>query len=254
MKNKRLTLILVMFSIIVLLIVLSSAIFMLDQVKVVFLNGNPLNFNESQIIQSANFMFGENVLLLKKQRYINNLEKNNPYLKVVNLEVKFPNKIIINCVQRTSLFCVKSQTDKCYIVDKEFKILKILNNYEKENVEEILLTNIVVGSDYVEGDVITFLEEEKQLLNCISNGLLEWSDDYNFLKNNIVAINTRYQSDDKIKMVMIDDKEIFIKNCINNSSDKFNIAFSTYTNQIMQEKNYVYVYENIKKEIICVVG
>ncbi len=94
MKNKRLTLMLIVFAVFVLVISFTSALFMLSSVKVNFLSSCPMFISkEDMIIKSANFEYGKSVFFLKKDTYVNNLEINNPYLKVINIETIFPNKL-----------------------------------------------------------------------------------------------------------------------------------------------------------------
>ena len=63
------------------------------------------------------------------------MESQNPYLKVINIETVFPNKLILHCAEREELFCIKGRDDLYYICDEELKILDVRESFEngKEN-------------------------------------------------------------------------------------------------------------------------
>lgn len=252
MKKKRLTLILIIFAVMVLILTLSSTLFMLASVKVNFLCTNTLFINkEEAIINSGYFDYGKNVMLLNKQKYIKNLEKNNAYLKVINLEVQFPNIIVINCIQRDSLFCFKTESNTYYITDEEFKILELC---EDKPVSKIFVDNLIISNNYKIGDFIIFDQTTINILNSIKVGMYEWNSNNDFLKLKIGQVILNYQSKDKVCFVMIDDKKLIIDKITNEYSTKFNMAFSTYVSYLMQDRTYVQVYEDSNNCIKCVIG
>ena len=254
MRKKRLTIILIIFSILVLFIVFSSTIFILKSVDIRFLNAiNILSGKDEQIIESGEFNYNENVMLLNKKKYIDNLEKNNPYLKVVNLEVKFPNSLTINCVERKSLFCIKN-LEEYYLLDEDFKVLEVVSTFETGLSNEILLENISINQNYMAGEFVSFDETLKLKINSLLIGLKEWKSDNDNLKFYIKSITLNYETTEKIMLSMNNEKRIIIKDYCYLSSDKFNIAFSTFLNYISNEKNNIYVYNNKEGEIKCVVS
>ncbi|MDR0850212.1 MAG: FtsQ-type POTRA domain-containing protein [Christensenellaceae bacterium] len=136
MKNKVLISILCCFAFVVLIVVLSSTVFTLKEVRVEFYDTNDqliTDYNTlkhftaadtQSIIDSANFNMGQNIFLVKKEQYTNSLEKNNPYLKVITLTTYFPNKIIIKVHEREELFAVPYGSSGLYaITDGEMKVL-----------------------------------------------------------------------------------------------------------------------------------
>ena len=95
-KNKRLAVCLVIFAFLVVIVVLTSTVFALKEVSVEFLSTtDKLSGQQDIVIESANFSYGESTLFLNRQKYIDRIEKNNPYIKIVNIQSVFPNKLVV---------------------------------------------------------------------------------------------------------------------------------------------------------------
>lgn len=136
MKNARLLIILGLFVFITATIVLTSTVFTLNTVEIGWLSTTKVlnNTTDADIIESANFQKGESVFALNKEQYKKNLEKNNPYIKVINLEIKFPNKLKVSVVEREELYALvvanpKAVGGSSYVyLDYDLKVLKIVNS------------------------------------------------------------------------------------------------------------------------------
>lgn len=82
---------------------------------------------------------GGSVLFVGKEKIIFNLEQKFPYLKIVNIETKIPNKFVIHCLEREEFFAIESQ-GKTYYLDEELKILRIKDgDFEKQENGAVLL-------------------------------------------------------------------------------------------------------------------
>jgi hypothetical protein len=82
------------------------------------------------------------VLFINKKRIIDQLEKNFPYLKVVNIETIFPSKFVVHCVEREELYAVISN-GKTYILDEDMKILKINNGGHIKTEDNAVLLDLI---------------------------------------------------------------------------------------------------------------
>lgn len=171
MKNVRLIIILSVFVLITTIIVLCSTVFTLNTVELGWLSTTKVLSDKTneEIIESGNFKKGESVFLIDKQKYKDNLEKNNPYLKVVNLEIKFPNILKVSVAEREELYALKvvnenSLSGYSYVfLDYDLKVLKITDtqvianqqnpailtlenlNYSINDFSAGSFTNLVVG-------------------------------------------------------------------------------------------------------------
>lgn len=230
MKNKRLAIILTMLLFIAVVVVLSSTVFSLSTIEVKFYSttNNLTNLNDS-IIESGNFNIGENVLFLNKTLHTNLLEKANPYLKVLNLETVFPNKIYINAMERNEVFAIKLSDNSYVVCDEELKVLKTQSAYynHAQNAMELFVTT--TEENLSAGDFLTTSKNNLILNSFVA--LKEWDLSYVNLKAKIKSITIDY--DDRINQIMIEMRsgvKIIIYEADKLVSDKMNLAFSFYEN------------------------
>lgn len=144
MKARRMFLIMSIMVVLVMLFLISSSMFELKQVEVKFYSywGSPLPLSANkvyttsnkvqEVVSSAHFEYGSPMFSINKDKYIIALEKNNPYVKALSLESVFPNKIVINAVERQEKYHIKCPQGYL-IIDDEFKILD-----KRENLSETI--------------------------------------------------------------------------------------------------------------------
>ena len=141
MKRKRLVLIVSLMLVFVFILTFSSTVFTLKSVEICFINdsgqtvsldSNKIYSTQSkldEILSSVNFNYGELLFLLDKDKYINQLESNNPYFKVIGIEAIFPNKFLVKAQERKDFYYFEVE-DEIYLLDKDFKILDIAKNFQ----------------------------------------------------------------------------------------------------------------------------
>lgn len=139
MKKKRLYIIICIMLIFIFILSFSSAVFELKTVVVHFYsleneeinitNNSVFNTDESvkNIISSGGFEYGKLMFLQQKDKYIINLERNNPYLETLDLEAVFPDTFVINARERVAVYYIIYE-EKTFLLDKDYKILEIANN------------------------------------------------------------------------------------------------------------------------------
>ncbi len=111
--------------IIVIFVILCFTLFALKSVRVNYRTSiSHLLGQEQQIVDSGNFNYGKPVLFLGKRASIEKIERENPYVKVINIETKFPCEYVINCAERQEVYYLELN-NKFYICDQEFKVLKV---------------------------------------------------------------------------------------------------------------------------------
>lgn len=230
MKNKRLAIILIILTFFAVVVVLSSTVFSLSKVDVNFLTTTDhLTGQAEDIVESANFNLGENVLFVNKNLHTTLLEKQNPYLKVVNIETIFPNKIVLNVAERNEVFSIKLPDNSYAICDEELKVLKTSLTYYNSAQNAIELKNVtVLNSTVSAGDFLTV--EESGLIKSTFNCLREWDLSYVNLKAKITSITINYDRLNQILINMRSGVQIKIKDAEMFLSDKLNLAFSFYSN------------------------
>ena len=134
MKKRRLFLIMSIMLVLIMLFVMSSSVFELSSVEVKFytLRGQPRSISSNkvynstektqEVLTSAQFDYGSLVFSLDKHKYISRIENAHPYIKVLSLENIFPNKLVLNALEREELFCILG-AQNILVLDSEFKIL-----------------------------------------------------------------------------------------------------------------------------------
>ena len=129
MKYKRLIIILSsIFAFVVLCTILSFTLFRATNISFDFKNQTTIfasTEKQNEVIKSGKINTSIPIFSLNKRQIVNNLERKNPYLKVINIETQFPNKLILHCAEREELFCIKSRDDLYYYCDEDLKILNI---------------------------------------------------------------------------------------------------------------------------------
>lgn len=129
MKNKRLIIILCIFSFLVLIAVLCSTVFTVKKVSLNWLTTKGV-FAETENLIVEDVKKGESVFLVDKKSIISTLENKYPYLKVVSAEIKFPNKLVLHTAVREELYSLKIKDGTHAILDSECKVLNIVKESE----------------------------------------------------------------------------------------------------------------------------
>ena len=159
MKTKRLVIIFSVLIVLTLLIVLVSAVFTVQSISVNWHtkpNVMTVASNEN-IISSSKIKYKSSVFALKKKDYLASIEKTNSYVKVESIEVKFPNKIVINVSEREPYYYLDMGSGEYAILDDDLKVLELVTNlYEYSSrfnitpiemkVDATMLANTNIGS------------------------------------------------------------------------------------------------------------
>lgn len=133
MKNKRLIILLSIFAFVVLLIVLSSTVFTVRASSVsVEWHVSPLQYLQNQndnIVADA--MQNENIVFYDKNQTIQTLEQKYPYIKVLKIEKKFPNKIVVHVSERYEQYAIMVGQEY-YALDETGKVLNLYTSSQFE--------------------------------------------------------------------------------------------------------------------------
>lgn len=177
MKSKKLLIFLIMFMFIAVLVILNSTLFTLQHISISWMTTtfNLKTMNESSI-SSLIEEKGDSIFLIKKDEIASRLEKKYPYLRVVGIETKFPNKLIIHSAEREDLYAIKIVDGDYAIIDDYGKVLArteiISPNISGTLIEarpiEVTFNNISLRSE-------DFLVGEKVKVSSIENTLTKLS-------------------------------------------------------------------------------
>lgn len=237
MKNKRLAIFLTIFVFLAVIVVLSSAVFALKDISVNFLSTTDiLTGTEQNIIDSGNFKVGENVFFATKSAYIKNIEKDNPYIRVINIETIFPNKFVINAVERNETYVIKLDNNKYAKTDEYLKVLEVTEKYQNSTSNGIEVKNSgLSGQSVSAGDFF----ETNDFLSKLFYAFKEWDSSVVSIKNKIASVELNYEQTDKLLINMRSGVQIIIRKSSNQLSDKLNLAFSFYDTKTDKDGNAV---------------
>ena len=169
MKNKRLVIILSVFSFLVLIAVLCSTVFTVKSVSLNWLTTR-VNFVNMDNEITKNVELGESVFLVDKDAIIQKLERKYPYLKVVSAEVKFPNKLVLHAAERQELYSLKIKDNSYAILDSDCKVLKLVNDFQLNKMALKPIPLNLQGYSYNENNfAVSEIAELGWIKNIITN-------------------------------------------------------------------------------------
>lgn len=272
MKKKRLFVLLSLLLVIAVIVVLSSTVFTLKTVVVNFYDyyDNMVDditknqyFNSTEkiddVIESGEFKYGGNIFLLKKDTYKKNLEKNNPYIKIISINVEFPNRMVVKAIERREYYSVLNNSGTYFVCDSEFKVLRTVDTKPLGLVEVVAEDGKTIfdynntTDNLSSGDFVEFKDNTKVLLTLADEMYschYEREKMLSFFSS--MTIKNEYCSNQEIGKVdsiiikTIAGVEIEIENINNNFADKILKSLEIY-NQINYENP-----ENTSKGVIKV--
>lgn len=241
MKNKRLVIILSVFAFLVLIAVLCSTVFTVKDVSINWLTTTP-NITQSDDEFIADVEKGGSVFLLDKEAIIKRLEDKYPYLKVVSVEVKFPNKLVLHTAERQELYSLKIKDNKHAILDSDCKVLRIVTDSQLNAIEvkpiAVSVNGYTIKENIFEVSKIVDLGWIKNVLNNFSIALYSCGYEDIDAKNNINDLQINVGGyDNKINMTMRYGVGIEIQQISDKLTEKFAFAMGVYDKLSEQEKS-----------------
>ncbi len=267
-KNKKLIILGgALLGVILILLILAFTLFGLKKIEFNALNSTDI-FSSSQTqeeaIQISKFKKNSCVLFLNKKIATQNLEKNYPYIKIINIETKFPNKIVIHYAEREEVFAIQNGVDKFFITDDELKILRIVENaegYTSTRQNPILMCGFEVENANVKRGDFLKIKNHDELVRNISKSLLLCNRDVVEQKSLFKQVSLKYSETQDVLSGEGDYLEIvdfnnFVANFYSPSKSttkKFQVYFAGMTEVIPYyiATHYMEIYTKSTGEIFC---
>ncbi len=232
--NKKLIISLsVLFSVVVVALILFWTLFALSSVSVQFHSTkiNLQGLSDKEIVEAGGFKYGECVLFEGKKGYEKNLKnatKNNKlfaYIRVLNIETVFPNKMIIHVAEREELFSVVTE-EHTYVCDRDLRVLRI-DPEEQPNTIDVNGLKIK-STEISEGD---FLDVEQGAIKDFYSLMLQTNRDVSELvgKFKSLDVSTYTESETEyysFKLTTNQDRVFVINNPKFAFSEKIKLMFS----------------------------
>lgn len=231
---------------ILLIILLSFTLFSLRTIKVDYKTSHThITASNEEIINASKIKYGGTVFFRNKNKYIQNIEKEYPYVKVINIETVFPSKMIIHISERQEVYAIENG-EHFYICDEEFKVLKMTDSFSSVQDNAILLKGIEIqNKNYAEGDkliVNDFANIYKSLYeNNRTLGEQQYLiSDIEFSKEEVEILNSDNKNILNAQINLFNGQKFVIKNCTYGLKYKMNMFIEVYSKS----------FEFIGKEII----
>ncbi len=139
MKKAKLIILLSIFIFIIgVILILMWTVFALSSVSVDFRYAvDDSETLQTEIINSAEFDYGQSVFFASKSKYIAKIESTFADIKVINIETIFPNSFVIHVAKRVAYYSLQVG-DEFYSLDNDFKVL----SKSSENDESLIALDI----------------------------------------------------------------------------------------------------------------
>ena len=255
LKSKRKLIIsLSIVGVMVLLLILSSALFSLRTVSVDYLAINAdqsvMNtYDKDEIIKVGNFAYNKNILFIKYDGAKDRIEKAFPFVKVVGFVRHFPSSVVVSLTEREPVAKILRADGKWLVLDDELKVL--ICSYSLDSYYNDLPTidsDAVNTNGAIEG---SFLSSSYLggVLHNIKRGITD--DDVGLTMKTIKTIDMvvgQAPEDYVVNMVLNDECKIKIKG-INNLAEKAFAVFDRYYHDV---QNNTASYPEMNKVTISV--
>ena len=234
MKNKRLILLLSILAFVTVVVILGSTLFTLHTVSFSWKTSKNNLSDVSDTVIADTLPKGNSVFFLNKGEITENLEVKYPYIKVLKLETKFPNKLIVHCEERVGMYAVELINSKYAIVDEDNKVLEHVTSEQYANWDEEVKGSKPIATTVTSNGGAYGLDEDdfkvgyvanvKRVTNLLSTlaGTLKLYYPQDYLIKGLVRnvnINISYQSN--LTMVVTPEgMTMEIKDCYQNLQSK----------------------------------
>jgi hypothetical protein len=177
--NKRLIILFSLLIVIVLIIVLNSTLFIVKDISTSYPECD--KFTANDIISASSIVKDKNIFMISKEKSINIIEKSIPYVEVINIEKKFPNKIIIHTDLRIPIMVIKIDgTDRYLLIDKDLKVLNIIN------------ANAINDYCLIRGNTVKFSGNDEEIIGGFIQKDTEEFKNLTLIVETILSLNTAF--------------------------------------------------------------
>lgn len=235
MKNKKLIVFLSILAFLTVLIVLNSTLFTLQKININWLTTKYELDSIKDYEITDEIDKGESIFLVNKTNITSKLEKDYPYLRVVSIESKFPNKLVIHSAERESLFAVKLSDNEYAVIDELGKVLKIStssifvgSDLGAKPIKVSFSSLSLNPSDFVVGEQIKLDSVENLLINLAytlrESNYTPTTSKGVFLNIDVISMGESCEINFQTRNGMI----LCIKDAENYTTDKFLLGLERY--------------------------
>lgn len=177
MNKKLLISLSIVFGVIAVALILTWTLFGLSSVSVErHSTTQNLSVTDEEIVAAGKFRLHASVLFEGKKRSIKNIEnfayenENFAYIRVLNIETRFPNKFVIHIAEREELFAIEKD-GQTFICDRDLRVLRKTDSFVNTNQNAIVLSGLEIENTQIKvGD---FLSVKQSGIKNFYSGMLK---------------------------------------------------------------------------------
>ena len=267
-KNKKLIVFgSLLLGAIILLLILAFTLFGLKKIEYNALNNTDMLVSsqaQDEVTKVSGLKINSCILFLNKNNAVENIEKNFPYIKVVNIETKFPNYVVVHFAEREEVFAVQGANDRFYITDGELKVLRIVENaegYVSTRHNPILLSGFQIENAEVKRGETLRIKQHGELLQSVAQSLLLCNHDAVEQKSLFKQITLKYSETQDIlsgegDYLQVVDYNDFVANFYSpskNLTEKFQVYFAGMSEVVPYylSTHFMEIFTKSTGEIFC---
>ena len=257
LKSKRkLVITLSVVGVIILLLILSSALFSLKTVTVDFATINSdsansvlINYDKDEIVKVGNFAYNKNILFISYSGAKDRIEKAFPFAKVQGFTRHFPSSVVVTLTEREPVIKVARTDGKWAILDDELKVLMISNSLSEYYANLPTLDSTALNVNGVEEGSFVSSNYLSEALHNIKRGITDNDVNLNMKTISSISIEPGESSlNYHINIVLNDGCKIVLKG-LNNLAEKSLGTFKRYKTDVRTNTT---TYPDITKVTISV--
>lgn len=235
MRNKKLIGFLAVLIFLAVLVVVNSTLFTLQKVSVNWLT-TKYNIEMKDYSLVEDVKTGESIFLVKKNEIASALEVKEPYLRVVSIETKFPNKLVIHSAERESLYAIYIEDNDYAVVDELGKVLErcrssIFAGSElgAKPIKVFLDENINILPSHLEAGYMVQNDLVVEVLTTVSKSLRESNYIPTTSKGVFTSISIKSKGEEvELHFSTRSGLNLIIKNAMTNTTDKLLLGLERY--------------------------
>lgn len=229
--SKRLIVLYAFLILTVVLITLACTVFTVSGIQVIPATDIALQAEESEkIISDSGINLKSSVFTLSKAKASTNIELLNPNIKVTKVEIKFPNKVVINVRRRLPVFMIKDG-DNYAVLDRELKIIEItdsIDNLDYCLIKGVDLTNAALSTVVTNIHWLVSVISGAESLSYINNRFYTFMPSIEYIESKIY-ISTNIG----VTLVLSDSGDI---------TQQYENCYQYFANYVLGSKNSGYVH------------
>jgi len=237
-KIGKIGVIVCVLGVIVAMVVCASTMFTVKRVQMVWYTTNSVAMSKvtGEQILAASGVKNNSVFRLDRELAVSNLEKEFNAMRIIALEVVYPNVLKVHAVERQKVYAIPTEYGDYLITDEYLKVLDVVPQFNSENVNPVLLNIENMKNHYNIGDTVVF--SRSSTFVEIYNAFFSLKQDLGHMMAIVKSID---YTNSKLTLHTHFDVDIFIENPTQNTQSKVRYALLTFDTLGSEDYGKVYI-------------